>query len=452
MRFRARLVCAAAAVGLLGGCVGPFAPEPGLRFEAIFTRTNNVFEGSEVRILGVPKGQVMQLRPEGVHVVALLEMEPGIALPADVRASVAPTSLLGERFIRLDRAYTGGPKLPDGAVIPIERTSVGVDIDEVLASFEKFLEGLDEDTLADLVDVLVAALEGQGDGLNQLIDQGSETVAVLRRSSDDLNSAVSQLADLNATVATRDQEIGALFDDLSSVMRTIADEGPQIIEGMQHLRRLTNELRPLADEHSDALVRDLEILATSVSTVERNLKRVGEIFRGGNRLFRGAGRAIDFEHAAIRLDNEAENIPALLNDRLLERLAGVCIRLGIEECSDDEFFKPIEDIITCVPTFQDCTSNDTTFGEAFLRSINMLPKPARKALEAEARTHQRRQASQQRDRDRTPRPKPRTDPPQEPDDDESLIDRLPLPDPSLGTSGSDDRTFSDTMADWLGGQ
>jgi virulence factor Mce-like protein len=448
MKLRVRIGVLAIAVSLLTGCVGPFAPEPGLRFQAVFTRTNNVFEGSEVRILGVPKGQVMELRPEGTHVVAVLEMAPDVDLPADVRASVAPTSLLGERFIRLDRAYTGGPKLEQGDVIPLERTSVGVDIDEVLASFEKFLEGLDENTLADLVDVLVATLEGQGQGLNQLLDQGAGTVAVLRRSSDDLNTAVSQLAELNTTVATRDQEVGALFDDLSSVMRTIANEGPEIIEGMHQLRRLTNELRPLADEHSDAIVTDLEILATSVSTVERNLKRLGEVMRGGNRLFHGAGRGIDFEHAAIRLDNEAENVPALLNDRLIERLAGVCIRLGIDECSDSEFFKPIQDIITCVPTFQKCISSDTTFGEAFLRSIDMLPKPARKELAREARAHQRRQAAQH-DRPRRQRTaKPTEQPTEEPSD--NLIDRLPLPDPGLSTQESDP-TFSDSLSDWLGG-
>jgi hypothetical protein len=327
---------------------------------------------------------------------------------------------------------------------------VGVDIDEVLASFEKFLEGLDEQTLAELVDVLVATLEGQGDGLNQLLNQGSDTVAVLRRSSDDLNNAVSQLAELNETVATRDKEVGALFDDLSVVMRTIADEGPQIIEGMRQLRRLTNELRPLVDDHSDALVRDLEVLATTTSTVERNLDRLGTVLYGGNRLFRAAGRAFDYELAAIRLDNEAENIPAVLNDRLIMRLSGVCVRLGIDECSDPEFFKPIEDIITCVPSFQECNTDDVTFGQAFLRSINLLPNEARSELIRDARAERRRerrlqeQREQRQQRESSPKPEPTESP--SPD----ATDRLPLPDPSLSDDESDSG-LSDTLSDWLGG-
>lgn len=447
--MRTKLVLVAVVLSLLTGCIGPFAPEAGLRFEAVFTRTNNLFEGSDVRILGVPKGKVLELTPEGTNVVAVIEMEPDISVPADVQAAVAPTSLLGERFVQLDKAYTGGPKLEDGAVIPIERTSVGVDIDEVLASFEKFLEGLDEDTLADLVDVMVATLEGQGEGLNRLLNNGSETVRVLRRSSDDLNVAVSQLAELNTTVATRDEEMGELFDDLSVVMRTIADEGPEIIEGMHHLRRLTAELRPLVDDHSDALVTDLEILATTMSTVERNLDRLGEVARGGNRLFHAAGRAFDYEHAAIRLDNEGEALPALINDRLVQRLAGLCIRLEIEECSDAEFFEPLLGILTCVPSFQECDTDETTFGEAFLASINMLPKPARKALEKEIRQEQRQEKKKKTKTDDGKRKKTEPEPTESPDPDDT-IDRLPLPDPSLDTSTSE-KTFSDNLADWLGG-
>ena len=437
-----RLVLLAAVISLLSGCVGPFGTDAGMKFDVVFTRTNNLFEGSDVRVLGVPKGKVLELNPEGADVIATIQMEPGLDLPADVHAAVAPTSLLGERFVQLDPPYTGGPKLEEGAVIGLENTSVGVDIDEVLHSFETFLEGLDENTLAELVDVLTATLEGQGEGLNQLLDQGSETVTVLRRSSDDLNQAVTQLADLNTTVATRDQELGAMFDDLSVVMRTIADESPEIIEGIANLRRLTAELRPIVDEHADPLIRDLEILATSLSTVERNLERVGEVVRGGGRLFETAGRAIDYEHAMLRLDNEAENIPAVLTDRLVNRLTGLCFRLEIDECAKDDFFEPLIPLITCIPDFETCEPGATTFGEAVAAGLDGLPKDARVELEREVRAEQRRERREQRRQQRAqtpPSPSPSPTPSPTP-----LTDRLPLPDPRL-----DSQTRSESMTDRL---
>ena len=60
----------------------------------------------------------------------------------------------------------------------------------MLRSFENFLEGLDEETLADLIDVMAATLEGKGTGINQLLDDGAETVRVLVDASDDLNAPV----------------------------------------------------------------------------------------------------------------------------------------------------------------------------------------------------------------------------------------------------------------------
>jgi phospholipid/cholesterol/gamma-HCH transport system substrate-binding protein len=442
-----RLLLLALTLSLLTGCIGPFASEAGTKFEVVFTRTNNLFEGSDVRLLGVPKGKVLELTPEGADVIAVIQMEPGLDLPADVRAAVAPTSLLGERFVQLEPPYTGGPKLEEGAVIGKDRTTVAVDIDEVLHGFERFLEGLDEDTLAELVDVLAATLEGQGEGLNQLLDQGSETVSVLRRSSADLNAAVGQLAELNQTVATRDEELGAMFDDLSVVMRTIADESPQIIEGITNLRRLTNELRPLVDEHADPLIRDLEILATTLSTVERNLERVGEVVRGGSRLFETAGRAIDYEHAMLRLDNEAENIPAVLTDRLVNRLTGLCLRLGIDECGDEEFFEPLLPIITCIPDFQTCDTDAQTFGDAVLAGLNLLPDEARLELEreirAERRRERRRQQSEQETAVATPSPSPSPSP-------APLTDRLPLPSPRLKAEPQRE-SMADRLSRLLGG-
>src|SRR3712207_1046571 len=84
--MRVRLLLLTLTISLLAGCVGPLAPDKGIEFTAVFTRTNNLFEGSDVRILGVPKGKVLELTPRGDEVVATIEMQPDVDVPADVRA------------------------------------------------------------------------------------------------------------------------------------------------------------------------------------------------------------------------------------------------------------------------------------------------------------------------------------------------------------------------------
>ena len=58
-------------------------------------------------------------------------------------------SLVSGRFVQLTPPYTGGPALHDGSVIPIDRTAVPVEWNEVEAQLlevsERLAPGLDDD-------------------------------------------------------------------------------------------------------------------------------------------------------------------------------------------------------------------------------------------------------------------------------------------------------------------
>jgi phospholipid/cholesterol/gamma-HCH transport system substrate-binding protein len=183
-----RQVAALLALALVAtACTGN--GEPSTTLTAVFPTTNNLFVGSEVRVMGLQVGEVLSIEPRGEVVEVALRVD-GYDVPEDVRAHLEPTSLLGERFVQLSPAYTGGPTFPDGGVLGLDRTAVPVDIDDVLRSFENFLRSLDRDVLATLIDTLADTFAGQGEGLNQLLDQGSESVRVLADSSADLNALV----------------------------------------------------------------------------------------------------------------------------------------------------------------------------------------------------------------------------------------------------------------------
>lgn len=396
-----------AAAVLAPACSWP-APADRQEVSAIFANTNNLFVGSEVRVLGLAVGDVTAIEPAGDHVRVDMVVE-GQPLPADVTAHLTPVSLIGERFVQLDPPYTGGAELADGAVIELDRTTVPTDVDEVLASFERFLEGLDPETLAELVDTLADTLAGQGEGVNELIEGTAGTVRVLSDATDDLTAVVAQLADLNETLATRDQQIGPLLADFRTVLQTLSEEKPQIIEGLDNLQRLTVELRPLLEDHTDPLVRDLEVLATTLSTVDRNLERVGALAHQARRLFAGFGGAFEYPEGRIPLQNQTEELTTIIEQRLMDRFAGVCVRLGIEDCANPAFFAPHLPALACeAPAAGDggaavadptCAAELADLGEALAAALGSLPADAQHQLEAEAR--QRLEAERREDRQRT---------------------------------------------------
>ena len=414
-------------------CSGPAGDSP-QTVSAIFPTASNLFVGSEVRVMGIQVGQVTDIVPEGPTVRVVMEVTQDQPLPADVGAALVPMSLLGERIIQLEPPYTGGPKF-DGEVIGIERTAVPAEVDQVLRSFQSFASALDEEVLAKLIDTAAETLEGQGEGLNQLIDQGAETVEVLDESSGDLNGLVTELGALNQTLATRDEKIGRTLERLSSVMQIFAEEKGNIIGSIEELRRFTAELQPLVDEHTGPLVRDLDVLTTTLSTVDRNLARVAETYRGTNTLFEEfAPQATDYENGRANLYNLTDQLFTVIELRLAERLEGVCLRLGIQECNSSMFWMRHIPAITCVDGAE-CAKAQTTMGEALAQALGEMPEDGRRKLVRDARRRARESREQQAEQEAqsppSASPEPSDEEPDEADDSPLPEPVLPLPDPRL---------------------
>lgn len=441
IRATLRAVAAALVVCVLAGGCAMLERTQQRTVSAIMPSASNLFEGSEVRVLGLQVGQVTAITPQGDTIRVDMSVDAEQELPADVEAHLVPVTLLGERILQLEPPYTGGPSLEDGGVIPLERARTPAEVDEVLRSFDNFLSALDEQTLAELIDTATETFSGQGPGLNRLVDQGAETVEVLSDASGDLNAFVTEFADLNETLATRDEKIGRTLERLSTVMVTLAEEKGEIIEGIGNLRRLNSELRPLLDEHTDPLIRDLEILTTTLSTVNRNLGRLEDTYAGSRRLTADFGPQVhEYEEGRVALNNRGEPLFEAIQLRLQDRLTGLCIRLGIAECADFEFWAPVVPILTCLEEQDsDCEEGKKGLADALAEALGALPEDARDELARQARQEQRRrqqsetqqQQPRQRQRQRAePEPEPSPTPSERASERRAPLP-LPSPDPRL---------------------
>jgi len=77
---------------------------------AHFDRTVSLFEGSEVRILGVNAGKVTAVVPEGNSVRVEMEYDAEYTVPADAQAVIITPTLVADRFVQLTPAYSGGQR------------------------------------------------------------------------------------------------------------------------------------------------------------------------------------------------------------------------------------------------------------------------------------------------------------------------------------------------------
>ena len=93
-------------------------------------------------------------------------------VPANVTASVLNPSLVSSRTIQLAPSYTGGPVLQDNALIPIDRTQVPVEYDELRDSINRILTDLGptpqqpKGPFGDVIESFSNGLAGKGKQLN----------------------------------------------------------------------------------------------------------------------------------------------------------------------------------------------------------------------------------------------------------------------------------------------
>ena len=102
-----------------------------------FTSAVGLYPGDQVRILGVPVGQVDTIEPRPSDVKITMSVSKDVKIPKDAQAIIMSPNLVSARFIQLTPAYTGGAVLPDGGSIALGRTGVPVEWDEVKESLTK---------------------------------------------------------------------------------------------------------------------------------------------------------------------------------------------------------------------------------------------------------------------------------------------------------------------------
>jgi len=155
----ARVIAVGCVLGLLATGVWWLTRSTGRTVTGYFTSAVGVFPDNEVLILGVPVGRITSVQPQGPVVKVVMRIDEAVAVPATASAVVVSPSLVAGRSIQLVPAYTTGPTMADGAVIPLERTAVPLGVDDLARATNELATMLGPNgvnrngALSDLLDV-----------------------------------------------------------------------------------------------------------------------------------------------------------------------------------------------------------------------------------------------------------------------------------------------------------
>jgi phospholipid/cholesterol/gamma-HCH transport system substrate-binding protein len=366
-----------AAALLAGGCRG----EGPLEVDVELSRAHNLFVGSPVKVMGVKVGSIDQLRsPAGsAGAVATVRIDADVQIPEDATARLVQGTVLGERFIQLEPHYESGPVLETGATIPMDRTSVPAEFDELLSSLESFLEGLPPEEVDRFLRNVAETLVGQGERLGRTLETTSSAVAVLRERDDDLVELLVRSADISETLASRDEQLRALLIDYAQLTGTLASERDTIDLALAESARLIVELEDLLEAQGERLGADVEVLTRVGRTIDRNHTELERLMVGQAELFRHAERVFDRERNWLPLINHSEDFGRLISERLAARFAGLCERAGLPDCASFEFWTAELPVRVCLDPLVTCEIPEgeqpaVGLGEAMTSALERVPE------------------------------------------------------------------------------
>ena len=256
-------------------------PEP-VRVSADFVRAVGLFPGSDVRILGVKVGEVLEVEPRGDRVRVDFEFTPEHPVPADATAAVVAPSLVSDRYVQLLPAYTAGPRMASGAHIPMERTAVPVELDRVSQSLDDLMVALgptganEEGALSRLLETSAANLDGNGQALHDTTRDLSKAVQAFSEGRGDLFSTVKNLNTFSETVAANDAQVRRLNTNLASVTTSLDAERDDLSAALANLAVALDEVTSFVRDNRALLKDDVARLADVTGSVVEKRNELAE--------------------------------------------------------------------------------------------------------------------------------------------------------------------------------
>ena len=226
----------AASLPLPGGAAG----KNFYRVTVEFPDVLDLVQQSAVKVNDVTVGRVESIALKGYTAVVVVRVENQVSLPANARASLRQTSLLGEKFVSLDAPTTEAPtgKLTDGARIDLKRTTRNVEIEEVLSALSLVLGGGSLEQIQVINKELVAALKGREGKVKDLLNQLNLFVGGLDKQKGDIVRALDSLDRLSGRLAAQREVLAVGLRDLPAGTQVLTEQRAELTRVLTGLDRL----------------------------------------------------------------------------------------------------------------------------------------------------------------------------------------------------------------------
>ncbi|MFE7226279.1 MCE family protein [Nocardioides sp. NPDC057577] len=248
---------------------GVDAGDDAISVTAQFQDALDLVPQSTVKLEDIDVGKINKIwLDDGVATVEML-LKKDVELPANARASIQQTSLLGEKFVALERpAEPEATKLTDGATIPLAQTGRNPEIEEVFSALSLLLNGGGVAQLKTISTELNKALAGREDSARSVLHQVEELARELDDNKQKIVDAIEALDALAKATNAQMGSIDAALDELPSALKSLDGQRADLVKMLKALDRLGDtgvRVIRASKDNTIGIVKDLKPLLSNLA-------------------------------------------------------------------------------------------------------------------------------------------------------------------------------------------
>ncbi|MEC3982410.1 MCE family protein [Amycolatopsis sp. H20-H5] len=272
VKLAALVVLALSATGCSSGADIYDIPLPGgasvgthpIHVNASFASVLDLVPQSGVKVNDVAVGRVekVALSPDGHSAQVVLVVNGDVDLPANAVARLRQASILGEKFVELappDDATPSG-RLVDGTTIPLDRSTLTPEIEEVFGALSLLLNGGGVAQLQNISRQVNDALGGKEGAARSLLSNLDIFVKGLDEHKAEITRALDSVNKLAATLNAHKDQIDTTLTQLAPGIGVLNEQRVALVNMLKSLDGLTSVAVETVNKSKDDLVADLKAL------------------------------------------------------------------------------------------------------------------------------------------------------------------------------------------------
>ncbi|WP_370970397.1 MCE family protein [Amycolatopsis sp. cg9] len=218
---------------------------------------NQLIKQSDVKVRGLIVGSVEDITAtaDGAELTLALKPESAKLIPENVSARFLPKTLFGERFVSLEIPKDPSAKtLASGDVIPQDRTSSAVELDQAFEHLMPVLQAVQPQKLSATLTAISTALQGRGDQLGETLTQLGTYIGELNPHEPELQHNLKALAEFSDHLKDAAPDLVQSLDNLSTTTRTVVDQQQNLSNLYGSLTQASIDLQTFLQNNKENII------------------------------------------------------------------------------------------------------------------------------------------------------------------------------------------------------